>query len=249
MKHEERMQLAHDLCDRMVFRHPGHVVISGVYGSTAKGTDTPWSDLELLFVVRDGSKIKEKHFIYRGIAVGYSVFERRKLENLLANPSPDWPFLMGVLSVLKVLYGDLEQVQAWLRSGQSVPAEKFRKALESYLPEFVVESYGRIFSCRERGNTEDVGCAVIEVLLEMNKALCLLNRRWVTHDYYQGFVDAFSFPKLPEGYRDLVPALWNARDMDEIVPLARTLVNNFWQLLADEGIRVPDYQNVNDLPL
>jgi kanamycin nucleotidyltransferase len=249
MKHAERMQLARDLCDRMVFRYPGDVVISGVYGSTANGTDTPWSDLELLFVVRDGSKIKEKHFIYRGIAVGYSVFERQKLRNLLANPSPDWPFLMGVLSVLKVLYGDLEQVQAWLRLGQSVSAKKFREALEACLPELVVESYGRIYSCRERGNTQDIGCAVIEVLFEMNTALCLLNQRWVTHDYYNGFLDKFSFPKLPEGYQDLVPALWNARDIDEIVPLAEMLVSNFWQLLANEGIEVSDYQTVDDLPL
>jgi hypothetical protein len=37
--------------------------------------------------------------------------------------------------------------------------------------------------------------------------------------------------------------------MDEIVPLAKALVCNFWQLLADEGIDVRDYQAVEDLPL
>ena len=131
---------------------------------------------------------------------------------------------MGALSGLKVLYGDPEQVRAWLQLGQSVPAERFREALEASLPGLVVESYGRILSCRERVNTQDIGCAVIEVLFEMNQALCLLNQRWVTHDYYQGFVDAFSFPRLPEGYQELVPVLWSAREVDEIVPLAEALV-------------------------
>jgi kanamycin nucleotidyltransferase len=249
MQHEERMQLAQGLCARMVARHSDAILLGGVYGSTARGTDTRWSDLEMLFVVRDGSKAEGEEFLYRGTAIGYQVIEQGKLEELLTNPSLKWPFWMGVLSVLKVLHGDPEQVRAWMQLGQSVPEKKFREALEASLPGLVVESYGRILSCRERGNTHDIGCAVIEVLFEMNQALCLLNRRWVTHDYYQGLADAFGFPKLPKGYRDLVPALWSAREIDEIVPLAEMLVHNFWQLLADEGIEVKNYQAVDDLPL
>jgi len=249
MEHEERIQLAQNLCARMVARHPGAILLGGVYGSTARGTDTWWSDLEMLFVVRDGSKVEGKEFLYHGAAIGYQVIEQPKLEEWLTNPSLKWPFWMGVLSVLKVLHGDPEQVRAWLRLGQSVPAERFREALEASLPGLVGESYGRILSCQERGNTQDIGCAVIEVLFEMNQALCLLNQRWVTHDYYQGLLDAFSFPKLPEGYRDLVPTLWSARDVDAIVPLAETLVRNFWQLLADEGIEIKNYHAVEDLPL
>ena len=249
MKHEERIQLAQDLCARMVSKYSGDIILGGVYGSTARATDTEWSDLELLFVVRDDCKVVSKHFIYRDIAVCYQVLEQEKLEDLLTKPSLDWAFWIGVLSVLKVLYGNLEQIGHWLQLGQSAPAEKFRKALEISLPQLIVESYGRIFSCRERGNTQDIGCAVIEVLFEMNQALCLLNQRWVTHDYYQGFVDAFNFPKLPEGYQDIVPTLWSAHDIDEIIPLAETLVRNFWRLLADEGINVTNYQAVDDLPL
>ena len=248
------MQLAQYLCARMVAQYPNEIIVGGVYGSTARGTDTYWSDLEMIFVVRGGSKIEGKHFIYRDIAVGYRAIERGKLERLLSNPSIEneglrWPFWMGVLSVLKVLYGDPAQVRAWLQLGESVPPKRFREVLEASLPDLVVESYGRILSCRERGNTQDIYCAVIEVLFEMNQALCLLNRRWVTRDYYQGLVDAFSFPKLPKGYRELVTTLWGAREIDEIVPLAEKLVQSYWKLLADEGIKVQNYQHVDDLPL
>ena len=40
-----------------------------------------------------------------------------------------------------------------------------------------------------------------------------------------------------------------AREIDEIVPLAETLVYNFWQLLADEGVEVKNYQALEDTPL
>ncbi len=38
-----------------------------------------------------------------------------------------------------------------------------------------------------------------------------------------------------------MPALWSACNVDEIVPLAETLVRNFWRLLANEGIEVKNY--------
>ena len=216
----------------------------------ARGDDTPWSDLEMLFVIRDGVKIQRNRFIYRGISVGYRVIERGKLEELLADPSlGSWPFSMGILSGLKILYGDPEQVASWLQLGQSTPTEKFRAALEAKLPGRVVESYGKIHSCRERHDTQDVKCAVFELLFEISQFLCFLNQRWVTHGYYQGLVDTFDFPKLPEGYTDLIPALWSADDINKIVPLAETLVSNFWRLLADEGIHATDYRSLDDVQL
>ncbi len=249
MTHEERWQLAQAVCTRMTQMYPGDVIIGGVYGSTARGTDTGWSDLEMLFVVRDSSPAKGQHFIYRGTAVGYLVIEEVALMETLTTPMLKWPFYMGVLSVLHVLYGDPGRIEVWLRLGQAVPPEKFKAALEAALPGLVVESYGRILSCRQRGNVLDIWPAVLEVLDEGKQALCLLNRRWVTHDYYQGLLDTFDFPKLPEGYRELVPALWTARTMEEIVPLATRLIGNFWRLLADEGIRIPDYQSVEEIPV
>jgi kanamycin nucleotidyltransferase len=249
MHHRERMQLAKDICARMFALFPGEVILGGVYGSTARETDTPWSDLEMLFVVRNGCNASSKEFLYRGTAVGYHVFQRKALENLLTHPSLEWPLWMGIFSGLKVLRGDPHQPKAWLAMGLSTPPDRFRKALEKNLPGLVVESYGRILSCRARGNSYDIGCAVIEVLFEMLRALCLLNRRWVTQDYYKGLLEAFNFPKLPKRFQDIVPVLWLAQDPEEIVPLADELVAGFRQLLGDEGIRVIDYQTADELPI
>jgi hypothetical protein len=247
VNHAQRLQLAQDLCDRLVARYPGEIVVGGVYGSVARGADTEWSDLEMLFIVRDGSQTKGQHLIYQGIAVGYRAIQQHELEAILTIPSLEWPFHMGMLSVLHVLHGDSALIQTWLRMGEAVPEERFRAALETALPVLVVESYGRIHSCRQRGNVRDIGIAAIEVLLEMNQALCLLNRRWVTHDYYHGLVDAFRFPKLPEGYAELASALWSAHQIDEIVPLAERLVASYWRLLADEGINIADYRTLDDI--
>jgi kanamycin nucleotidyltransferase len=249
MKHQERWALAEGLCRRIVEKYAGQVVVGGVYGSTARGTDTEWSDLEMFFVVRDGCEAQGQRFYYRGTIAGYRVYERSKLEDIVQNPGLQWPFHMGLLSVLHVLHGDPKQVEAWLEMGKVVPGAKFRKLLEEVLPDMVGESFGRIMSCRERGNRRDATHAAIEVLYEMHKVLCLLNRKWVTHDYYAGFEEAFDFPKLPEGFVELVPALWEAREIEEIVPLAERLVGNYWRLIEAEDLRIANYQNVESVPL
>jgi hypothetical protein len=251
MKHEERMQLARELCDRFVGRYSHDVIFSGVYGSTARGLDTEWSDLEMLFVVQDSCKAHGRQLVIQGRAVSYAVMAYHTLEHVLGNPvlhrDCGWPFWMGVLSALKVLYGSQSNVDALLQVGIDVPDARFKVALEKELPGLVFESYGRILSCKERNNQDDIYCAVLEVLFEMRDALCLLNKSWVTHDYLQGLVDSFCFPRLPRRYRELVPQLWRACNIDDVIPLADELVRNFRRLLAEEGIVIHDYNTVSDI--
>ncbi len=248
MNHDERWKVAEELCVRMVTAFPDEMLLGGVYGSTARGEDTPHSDLEMFFVARDGCRATGRHVVLRGTALGYRGVEQGKLEALLRHPDRTWPFHMGVLSTLRPLHGAPSLIRTWLDLGRSVLPERFRAALETALPELVVESHGRVLSCRERRNGHDIVHAAIEVMYEMNTALCLLNGRWVTHDLYQGFVDAFAFPRLPERYRELIDALWWAREIDEVASLVDVLVRNYWCLLDREAIKGTEYQSVAALP-
>ena len=249
MKHNERLQLAEDLTKLLVRKYPNEIILGGIYGSVSRKTDLEWSDLDMMFVSIDGSKAKSKAFIYKDTAIGYEIIEKSKLEKELASPSIDWPLHMGILDVLKVIYGDSRLVNKWMNFGRSIQKGKFKECLEKNLSKLVIESYGRIHSCKERNNIEDIYCAVYEVLLEMNRALCLLNERWVRYDYYKGLEDAFSFPKLPHHYKELVPILWNSRglSLSEITSLSDKLINSFWDLLESEGVVVRSYLRVEDL--
>ena len=49
LNHSARLALAHTITAHFSARH--RTALAGLYGSAARNTDTPWSDLELLFVV------------------------------------------------------------------------------------------------------------------------------------------------------------------------------------------------------
>lgn len=242
-----RLGLARDLCAGMARRHGEALLLGGVYGSVARGEETAWSDVEMLFVTRDGQGFPGRHLLYRGVAVGYEVLEEAALRAHLAHPSPDWPFRMGVLSGLTVLHGSEALREEYLALGRSIPPGAFRAALGRAAPGLVVESYGRMHSCLERGDTDALHVSAIEVLLEMGTALCLLNGRWVTRDYLAGLLEAAAFPLLPEGYARLAADLWRETDAARSVALADALVAAYGRLLEQEGVLVRNAQTLDEL--
>ena len=245
MLHTERFQLALDLVTKMTATYP--VILGGVYGSTARGEDTPFSDLEMWFVVEDGCPAQGQELLVQGIAVGYQVFREGELIEILTHPDARWPFHAGVLDQLQVLHGNPTRVRDWLRLATTTPLERFHAYLAAHLSGQVVESYGRIQSCALRSDWATARYSVTEVLFEMQTALCLLNKRWVTRDYDEGLRQVAMFPKVPEGYREIFPALLVAREFGEMISLADRLVDGFWQLMVAEGIVVRNFQSVEEI--
>jgi len=52
LSHEQRIALAKDITERILAVHGEYVLAIGIYGSTARGTDGPYSDVEMLCVLR-----------------------------------------------------------------------------------------------------------------------------------------------------------------------------------------------------
>lgn len=242
LNHDARLALAHTVTAQFTARH--RTVLAGLYGSTARNADTPWSDLELLFVVQDSEPATGIDALYQGTAVGLRVYTVAALEHLILHPDSRWPMTMGILAALTVLHGDPGLIDHWLELVHQVPVEAFRAALTRQAPALVFESCGRIHSCAARENRADLGAAILETLLEMGTALCLLNRSWAVHDYYAGLQDTMAFPLLPRDYGLLAPPLWHATDPAVASALAMRLLQNYVELLAEQGVVVADWADV-----
>lgn len=249
MEHASRIKLAQDLAGLMGARHGEALFVGGVFGSAARGDDTPFSDLDMLFVVRDGTAVASRSFIVKDSPVNLKVVTAGELEATLAGPGVDWPFWMGVLEALRPLVGDARHLARWRELGLALDPQTFLARAALHLPGLVFESYGRIRSCAVRHNERDAFPAALEVVYEIQQALCLINRRWVTRDYSAGLEQSFAFPLRPAGYEDLAPRLLAARELSEIVMLAGQLVAAYWRLLVSQSMTVPNYQQADELPL
>ena len=152
INHKERLRLAESILERLERKYPGQVLLAGIVGSAARGTDTPFSDLDMIVITKNESRIRSVHFLYRKTAAGFRAFSQRKLSASLAKPLPDWPFFMGILSSIRLLKGDPAQIETLLELGKSLPREKFLRLLEREHPGLVFETPGRILSSETRND-------------------------------------------------------------------------------------------------
>jgi len=243
----QRSTLAQMLIDKVAGKHGDSLRLAGVYGSTRRGDDTPWSDIDLLCVVRHRRKLKLRSFLYHNVAVVFTTIDEQELLEHLEKPTAQWPFWMGVLDGLLPLAGDTRLKDKWLAKGHLVDDNRFRDVLIEILPGMVYESYGRILSCKRRGDDDNLRISIYEMLLEMNRVLCLLNRRWVSRDYLAGIEAAADFERLPAGYAELAPKLWRTADIDSALPPAQKLYNSYQELLRREGLAPHNYTDFNEL--
>ena len=234
MTHEERYNLALEISGRLSREMKDNLICFCLYGSTSRGTDTHWSDLEMLMITKE--EVPKKAFLEGLVLVTTNSITEKRLCGILEEPGVEWPFYAGLLKNLVVLEGDASKPEKYYDLARRVPEEKFRRALKENLSELVFESSGRIFSCIARKRYEDIYCAVIETLLEMKTALCLLNCTHVNHDYFEGLQESFKFRKLPERYPVLATRLWRSRSPFGITKNFGELMRNYLYLLKSEEI-------------
>src|SRR3989442_2291331 len=67
--HEGRLRIAHQISDRIVEKYGNDILASNVCGSTSKKLDRPFSDLELIVVVRAQAEIAMEYYLHQGLII------------------------------------------------------------------------------------------------------------------------------------------------------------------------------------
>jgi len=252
MNHEERVQLANKLTDMMVKKYGDEILLGGIGGSTARNTDTEYSDLEMFFIVSNNSKAKSRQFgfAYKGMPVEVLVKKIAEVERDIKEVEIEWPLKMGILFNSKITYGDRAILERFRKTLESIPQEKFDRfiAKETAL---CYEGLGRLKAVKIRKNLHETGLFVAEVLQEFNLLVAILNREFISHDYLGGLHEAFKFEKLPKDYEKITRKLfnWTTLSLDEIINLAQEFVNNFVELASENGIKVEEHTPLEEVEL
>jgi len=242
LNHRERVNLAHKLSELLLKKYRDEILLGGIYGSTAKGTDTEYSDLEMFFIVKNQCKAKDFSFAYERMPVNVCIQKLADVENDISEIELDWPLKMGRLFNLKITCGDASILKRFRRLLEKVPAEKFNESIAKQTP-LCYEGLGRLKAVKIRGNTHEIGLFVAEVLMEFMLLTAIFNREFINHDYLGGLPESFKFKHLPKDYEKIAKKLmkWKSLSIDKIIRLADNFVQNFVGFIAENGIEVKDH--------
>jgi len=235
--HEQRIARAHAITQNVVERYGANVIAVGVYGSTARETDEPYSDLEIVVVLHEAVEPRNLEYYFEGWKNEVNFVTPDDLLAEVYEVDIDWPLRGGQFIGVLPLYDPtgywlyLEEIAA------NIPVEVLTEALREAIVDEYLEHWAKFRNARLRGDDNFSRWAAWTLVWDAVRIVGLANRV-----YYPSRARAvplsLTLPLQPEGYAAFV-SIFESGDLTDIAQLeslAGTLHAGLLEMAAEQGI-------------
>ena len=201
MSREERMALACDIADRILTLHPNAIAI-GLYGSMARGTDAPYSDVEMLCVLDSEGEDYSHEWAYGPGKVEVNFNSENVVLGYAAEIDVDWSLTHGAFCTVLPLHDPTGFFPKLRDVVLSQPDERFTEVLQHVIVGEIYERIGKLRNARHTGHRAYLPKLAIDLATYGAFLIGLANR----HLYTTGATvleESVTLPDAPEGYRPL----------------------------------------------
>lgn len=235
MTHEERLQVARELAQKILDKHGHRVTAIAVYGSTAKGEDVAHSDLDL-WVATSEPVEDVRFFIYKGLPVSINWDTEEGRLEAAGHVTPAWPLDADELRSYLVLRERGDFIERLNRAADMVREEDYSRAMQALMPR-IHETANKVRSAWERRDKYGVLSEGRALCLRTAVMLGLINRR-----YYPGgrgiYVLSKQMQKQPKDYPRLLDLAggFTTVEPEQVYSACIELWENLAQLVSGQGI-------------
>ncbi|HVF99888.1 MAG TPA: nucleotidyltransferase domain-containing protein [Chloroflexia bacterium] len=236
MTHEERLQIARELARKVLDKHGDKVTAIAVYGSTAKGEDVAYSDLDLWVATTEPVE-DARFFSYRGLPISINWDTEAGRLWLAGHVTPAWPLDADELRSYLVLYERGDFIERLVQAVGNVRNEDYSRAVQAFMPR-AHETANKVRSAWERGDRYGVLSEGRALCLRTAVILGLLNRR-----YYPGgrgiYTLSKQMEKQPRDYPRLLDLAggFSTVEPERVYGASLGLWDNLMRLVGEEGVR------------
>lgn len=201
----ERLELARDVCNRVLAAFGGHVLAVATCGPVARGADGPYTGLEMFAVLRQPAEAAERHMVIGGIKVALWLTPIDELVRAAARVTPDWPLTAERYRSLAPVYDPGDLCSRVRQAAQSVPREAFRDAIRA----LVIDLYGLTGHLRAARDQHDDGAVrgLAGALVRGCARLAGLANRTCYADEADLLARSLALPLMPDGFSQLAGLL------------------------------------------
>lgn len=224
-----------DVADLLVAKvvgcYPDDVDLVAYYGSYAKGTATPGSDLDIFYVPAEGKNPPVRRTVLvEGILFDFWPIPWDKLEGFASGRLRGWSVAPSLVYYAKVLYKRLDEAEMRLnRLKQDIvdlqkPASRWqmiRRSLDMF--PVVLARLGNLQLAASGGRLADVRNAGLEVVFAAWECLALANQVFFDQGLRSIISQSSRLHSKPEGFEDLVMTVGISSDPVKITAAAEML--------------------------
>ncbi len=202
VSHEERIRIGREICNKIIEAYGEAVLAICVYASTAKGLDRPYSDLEMLCVVRDGYDIPNKYYVYDGLLVEIDYFQESTELKEAKTVTTEWPLAADSFRNRLVLF----ERDHWLKKLEEAVAESDKKDFSEQVRKamlMVTESLAAARNAGIKGEAEDLRTRAVYLAYNVAKLVLLFNQKYILTTSWL-WKTLFDCKEQPEGLREQI---------------------------------------------
>jgi hypothetical protein len=237
--------------------YPESVLLVLLDGSTARGEDTEFSDLDMRVVttrpIRNGSLRFDPviRFIYEDCLIVLEFTTQKEVSALIRNPSPEWPIrIWGYLEptiVSSPTNIGSEALEEFRDSMGELKEDDFVNGIRTSLS----QTYDNLCKIRT-GVIKRLPCLVYggarHMVWDMSMFVALINRRYYRHGDCRILEEAAAFKKLPDGFIAGCKILYDSKSSQLIALQAQNLWTNCLALAKTEGITLQKVNRIDEIP-
>ncbi len=236
--HEDRLRIARHISDLVVEKYGNDVLAVYVCGSTSKKLDRPFSDLELIIVVRDRAEIPMKHYLHRGLIIDIQYLKSSNILDAAEQFTDNWHWEADQYRNRIALY---ERDGWFTRLDEAVEKNDRAGSVEAIRKSFMMMTESMAFMRNAMLTNDKVGVLSTGRVLADDAAriLLLLNRRYVTTTSWFWKI-VFDLRNKPKDFKELVEKMsgFVPATVQNVVASSERLYKEMYELVTHYGVKI-----------
>jgi kanamycin nucleotidyltransferase len=236
-----RLQLAYKIAER-VQRHYGETVLAiGLYGSLARGSDGPYSDIEMHCVVQGAGVDERLEWSTGAWKAEVDVYSEDVLLAWATEVDADWPLAHGACTDVLAVYDPTGFLPHLRDAALSYDDERFDQSIRDVIVGELYEWFGKMRNARAAGNEACLPYLAVE-LAKMGMCLIGLANRHLYTTSTRAFEESLEQPGRPEGYDRLCQMVMSGdlADPQRVVDAAGKLWSGVEMWASERGIVIEE---------
>lgn len=204
MTRNERLDICREIASRLHEVYGESILAIGIYGSIARGTDGPYSDIEMFCVLRDsGETVELCHEWSAGPwKAEVDVWTASNLLHMASTVEGEWPLTHGPFFTHLSLYDPEDFFPRLRAAAESPPEEDFRRNIQEVLVGEMYEFAGKLRNVSLNGPHAYLPYLAME-FAHYGAMLIGLHHRKLYSTGAMVLPEAIMLPDLPDGYAPL----------------------------------------------
>jgi kanamycin nucleotidyltransferase len=243
---EEKLEIVNIIKNRLLNRFNDSILAIGVYGSLGKGTDGPYSDIEMHVITDNHTQLEGYEFIYDKFKIEISIRTKDDIYHKAKKIDDMWPIKAGSYIHISPVYDPFHI----FKDLKSLPLEITANDIKRVMREFMIwepyETMGKIRNNWERKNLEYLSVGAKDLTWQTAKLIGLANKKYYS-TRANTYKESLTMELKPDGYEELVKCVTdgNLTDKEEVYFFCENLWTGLNKWFDELGI---EYR-VNELPI